>query len=383
MAKKVKSQKLLSLWEIDKKYGTISQGSAILVENDRTLRIPSRCPWLTYQTGGGLAYGKINEVFGYESTGKSLMAKDFGIVAQKMGGVVIYADPEQALDLAWAEKVGLDISKMYVYDETNAIEPISDWFRDLMIALRAELVNNEPILLVIDSIAALDTQSNIGIDMTDRKAQMGNRAKAIGDMWRTRQTAFKKYGITVLAVNQVRKKLGASMFESNETQPGGEATKFYASVRLSLNRGKQIKGKKKNGVFQESADGRKIGQNIYVRVEKNKTAPPRGSIKTQVYFLDDMYGYVGYSKYEGLQDILIEQKVLKKKGNAYFFKSKGKLIKVAGKYDDITKNLEENEVLRRKILRRSGIPTISTAIEKLESIKKNLYPVNLGKSRKE
>ncbi len=375
MAKNKKRLKVLSLKEIDKRYGTTSMASAILVENDRSLRIPSRCPWLTWQLGGGLPYGKITEIFGYQSTGKSLLAMDFGVVTQQLGGIVIWADAEQCFDMLWAKQVGMDLDKLYIFDKTNAIEKISDWIKDMVIATRSMLTNNEPILVVIDSIAALDTDVNVGSEQTDKKAQMGNRAKAIGDMWRYRNSDFHQYGATVIAINQIRKKLGVSMFESDITQPGGEATKFYSSIRISINRGKQIKGIVNSKGFREDSSGVKFGQNVFVGIDKNKTAPPRNNIKTQVYFLPDIYGYVGYSKYGGMADILISHGILDKKGNAYVFTSKGEEIKLCGKYDDIDISLENNPTYRKKLLKKLGVNLVSTTDEKLKSLGKNMYPV--------
>lgn len=375
MAKK-KTTKVLSLKDIDKKYGTVTKASTILLEYDRTLRIPSRCPWLNWQIGGGFPYGKIIELFGYESTGKSLLAKDFSITTQLLGGVVLWVDAEHALDLQWAKQVGIDLEKLYIYEESNSVEKISDWIRDISISMRAQLTNNQPILVVVDSLAALDTEINIGSDQLDKKAQMGNRAKAIGDMWRLRNFDFKRYGITVIAINQVRKKLGASMFESNETVPGGESTKFYSSIRLATIGSKQIKGVIKDGKFSEDTKGIKMGRNIYVSVEKNKTFPPRNRVKTQVYFTPHIYSYVGYSKYEGLADILIDENILYKKGNAYYFKSKkhGE-VKLCGKYDDITNALEENEEYRKIILKKLKVNTVSKTQLQLDNITHNMFPV--------
>lgn len=375
MAKKSGTIRILSDSEITKKYGNV-RASDIIIDSDRTLRIPSRSIWLNHQMGGGLCYGRIHEVFGYESTGKSLMAMDFGYATQALGGVVLYGDIERAFDYYWAEQNGLDLDKLFVF-ENNGVEAFGDWARDMCIYWRNKLTNNEPILLVADSIAAFETQLNINKDMVNSKAQMGNRAKAIYDFYRTRNDLFADLGITVYMINQVRDKVGASMYESAITTPGGGSTKFYSSIRLSLTRSTQIKGRVVKGVFEEDKGpkGKKIGQNIIVGVEKNKTAPPRGRIKTQVYFTDAMYDYVGYSRYEGLQDILIDHDILIKKGNAYYYKFKKEMRKLCGKYDDITKTLEEDERARRILIKKLGVNTIGGTREKLETLTKNLFPI--------
>src|SRR5690606_7362946 len=139
--------------------------------------------------------------------------------------------------------------------DSNDIEGFSDWCRDTILMYRSKLVKNEPILLVLDSIAALECLENLNKDQLDGKAEMGNRAKAIYRFFRYRANFFKQMGVCVILINQVRKKLGASMFENAETTPGGDSTKFYASYRIGLNSGKQIKGKLVNGEFKDKSDG--------------------------------------------------------------------------------------------------------------------------------
>lgn len=369
MAKK--ALKVLSDKEIAKKYNRSGIASDIIVNNDKSLRLPFLSLWLNYQTGGGLPYGRVIEIFGYESTGKTLLAKQICTVAQSLGGVALWGDIEQAFDYYWAEQNGMDLDRTYMY-EANDIEGWSDWARDMIIQQRSLLTKNEPIVLVADSIAAFECFDNIGSDSTNQKAQMGNRAKAIYRMYRERNDFFSQYGVILIMINQVRDKVGASMFESSITTPGGGATKFYASIRIAIVRSTQIKGRVVKGKFKEDkTKGIKVGQNVIVKIEKNKTAPPRPNVKTQVYFLDDVTGYVGYSKYEGLLDILLELKVIKKKGTRYYYKE----TMVCNGAANFARALEENEEIRKKIIKKSGIPTVSSFRAKLNSLTKNYYPI--------
>lgn len=218
MAKK-KSLKLLKESALRKKYEDTSSLGSDLVLDDH-IWLPSRNVSLNYQLGGGTPYGKIMELFGYESTGKTLLAMDFASNAQKLGGIVLWDDAENAFDPGWAVQNGMNLDQLELYEE-NDIEGMSDWVRDMIIFHRSQLQANEPILFVIDSLAALDCEDNIGADALNAKAQMGNRAKAIYRMYRERNSIFKRYGVVVIAINQIRDKVGASMFEASTTTPGG------------------------------------------------------------------------------------------------------------------------------------------------------------------
>lgn len=373
MAKK-KSLKLLKESALRKKYEDTSSLGSDLVLDDH-IWLPSRNVSLNYQLGGGTPYGKIMELFGYESTGKTLLAMDFASNAQKLGGIVLWDDAENAFDPGWAVQNGMNLDQLELYEE-NDIEGMSDWVRDMIIFHRSQLQANEPILFVIDSLAALDCEDNIGADALNAKAQMGNRAKAIYRMYRERNSIFKRYGVVVIAINQIRDKVGASMFEASTTTPGGQATKFYASQRLALIRSKQIKGRIVKGAFKEDLKkGHKVGQNIIQAVEKNKCAPPRPRVKTAVYFLDEKTDYVGFDRYQGLDIILQEQGIIKKKGTRYLFKDE---VICNGK-KNILPAIEENGKLRKRLFKKLGVNTMSKTRQKLEGIDINRYPVKLKK----
>jgi recombination protein RecA len=377
MSKK-KSLKVLSERDLLKKY-PMAGAATELLPTDHTIWLPTKCLPLNWALGGGIPYGRLLEIFGFESTGKSLLAIDFGYSTQALGGIILWDDAENSWTNQWAEQNELDSDRVIVYGG-NDIEGFSDWHRDLIIHYRSQLTNNEPILVVIDSLAALDCLENIGADALNSKAQMGNRAKAIYRMYRERMAFYKKYGVCVIGINQVRNKLGSSMFESSETTPGGQATRFYASQRLALVRSKQIKGRiLKSGAFKEDKiKGYKVGQNIILQVAKNKVAPPRNSIRTKVYFLPDVKHYVGIDKYEGLLDILIDSRVVKQKGNRYYYKGK----QICHGKDSFIEVIENDDKLRKRLIIKSKINTISRTQRKLDNIDKNLYPVKI-KSKKD
>src|SRR5690554_4865438 len=194
MAKKA-SYKALSEAQIRKKYRGANMASIVI--NSNPLTLPSTNVTLNGMIGGGIPYGKILEAYGYESTGKSLLAMSFVPAAQKLGGIVLWGDAENAWSNPWAIANGIDPEKVEIFAESS-VEVISDWARDMVYHYRSILTNNQPILLVIDSLAALDIKDNADGSMVDAKAAMGNRAKAINDFWRRRAPLFYKLGVCVI-----------------------------------------------------------------------------------------------------------------------------------------------------------------------------------------
>lgn len=357
-----KKIKVPSLNEMRKKFSGFSIASE---EDDSKLPwLPSRFLAFNYILGGGIPYGKILELFGTESSGKSLMAYDFAYSCQYLNGVVLWIDAEQSFTNSWAKINGLDLSRVIIYRET-AIEKISDWVASMSLYWRSQLVNNEPILLILDSVSALDTEININSEMSNASADMGNRAKAIYKYFRIRNEMLYSLGVTQIYINQLRTNLKAGMFENPDTTPGGAALKFYASQRIGLYGGKsltkKIKGKE-----------RKIGRVTSIRTMKNKVAPPRGTIKAAPVYNNSKYHDVGFDKIYWLNEILIEEEILEK-SNGGVYKYKGETL-CRGE-EKFLALLEENDELRRKLLRKAGINTIGTTKKKLESLNTNLFPV--------
>lgn len=365
MAKKTKvGIKVPTKNELMKRY----PGMAIASENDddRYPKIPSRHLAFNYQIGGGLPYGKVMEIFGEESSGKSLMAYDFAFVTQTLGGVVLIADAEQAFTNSWGLANGLDLSRVITLKATE-VETISDWLADMALYWRSQLVNNEPILFILDSTAALDCMANINSKMVDSKADMGNRAKAIYKMLRIRSELMYKLGVSQIYINQLRKNLKAGMFENPDTTPGGGAMKFYASIRVAFYGGKQITEKIRG-------KERKVGRVTSIRIIKNKVAPPRGTIKgAPMYFNPDSKKPVGFDKYYFLSDALLEANAISK-NNSGTYSLKGKTLCRGD--EKFLAMIEENDELRKKLLRKAGINTISVTRKKIESMGGNLFPID-------
>jgi recombination protein RecA len=365
MAKK-KKLKVLSQNAILKKYSGSGLASDIAIPSDEVPRLPSRILAHNDQTGGGIPYGKVIEAYGEESSGKSLLAYDYSYSAQQLGGIVLWADAESAFDPHWAQQNGLELDKVVLFKET-AVETLSDWIADNILYYRSILLKNEPILLVVDSTAALDCEDNIDAPMIGAKADMGNRAKAIYKLFRIRNEMLSSLGICSIWINQLRKKVGASQFEDPDTTPGGKALAFYASIRIGIYGGKQIKGKV-DGVED------RVGRVSSIRIKKNKVAPPKPTLKGHpVYFHPDYKEDIGFSKYHGLADILVRSGVLTKKKGASRYYLKDKML--ANGEEALMKLITKDDALRRKLIRKSGINTIGRTQKLIDSLQTNMYPV--------
>lgn len=374
MAKSKKKAKTLQ--GICKKYPGVSIAADLYSEVTSAPWIPSRSLVLNWMCGGGIPYGKVMEIFGQESSGKSLVALDFLVMTQKLGGFGMWVDAEQSFSKDWWVANGVDLKRVVIYNET-AVEKISDWIYDMALVLRGQLTHNEPILLVVDSIAALDTVDRLNMDQTDAKAEMGTRAKAIGDMLRKRNKQLASLGISCIFINQLRKKLGTSMFEDPETTVGGEAMKFFAHLRLAFYRKKQIKAKvNKKETW--------VGNYVSLRMKKNKVAAPKPTMESEVYFLKE-YGQLGLSRYAGLVDVLEREGVIKReKGSSIYYDSDDN--KIARGEENLIKLLETNKELRQNLVNAAGINTYSNTrkvLAKLNESGINLYPVNLEEDEDE
>lgn len=350
--------------DLQKRYKSSGNAKELLLDLDNSLRLPSSSPVINYYMGGGLPFGKILEIFGEESAGKSLLATDFARTTQALGGIVLWVDAEASYDLHWSELNGLDNDKVILYTET-AIENISDWVQDMCLYWRNKLRNNQPITLVIDSIASLDCLDNIDSRQTEGKAEMGNRAKAIYKFFRIRNQMFSELGISVICINQLRDKVNGGMFQDPNTTPGGKALQFYASIRLGIFRGKQIK-EKINGIEE------RVGNNVSLRIIKNKTSAPKPTLSTHVYFVPTENRDTGFSKYFGLCDVLIRLGVIERKGSRIY---KGEEL-IATSEDNFYSKIEKDEELKKTLIRKSKINTFSRTLKNIERLgDKNLYPI--------
>lgn len=345
-----------TLSSLNKKYGHLLKD----ISEDIPLWLPSTLIAFTQQCGGGIPYGKIMEIMGEESSCKSLMSFDMAYCCQQLGGHVIWIDAEGAWSTKWAKENGLNLKQVTVIEE-RAIEDIADVTAELCIYYRSILTNNEPILLVMDSIAAMDTRDNLDSKMVDGKAEMGGRAKALYKMFRIRSALYQKLGITQIYINQLRTSLNVGFGKDNSTTTGGAALKYYASIRVAFYAGRKVEIKKK-----------RAGKLITIRAIKNKVAPPGETIsKCPVYF-NPKYHEVGWERYYGLLDILVDEGVVKRKGSSVIYKGKS----IARGEDSFMKLIEEDDALRRKLLRKLGVNTITVTEKLAESLSTNLFPID-------
>lgn len=302
-------------------------------------------------------------------THNTLVAYDFAYCTQQLGGHVIWVDAEQSWDNSWAEQNGIELDKVTIISSTE-IETISDAIADLSILWRSKLTHNEPILLVVDSIAAMDCTENINIKMTDGKAEMGGRAKALYKMFRIRTELLSKLGITQIYINQLRVALNVGFGQDNTTSTGGKALGFYASIRSAFYAGKQVTKKVKG-------KERKVGKLVSIRPIKNKVSPLRNTIsKAPIYFNPKYVEYVGFDRYHGFADILVEEDVLEKTPGG-IYKYKGKTV--ARGEEKFQSVVEEDDKLRRKLIKACGINTISVTQSKIDELVEkgiNLFPVD-------
>ena len=272
-------------------------GDGAIMKFDETAKvnvdaIPTGCLSLDLATGvGGVPRGRIIEVFGPESSGKTTLAQHIVAEVQKIGGIAAFVDAEHALDPSYAEKIGINIKEMLISQPDTgeqALEIVETLVR-----------SNAVDVIVVDSVAALVPQKEIEGDMGDQ--HMGLQARLMSQALRKLTAIISKSKTVVIFINQIRNKIGI-FFGSPETTSGGNALKFYSSLRIEVRRSAQIK------------QGEKIiGNRVKVKVVKNKVAAPFKSAE-----FDIMYNE-GISVAGDLLDLGVEYDVIKKSGNSYVF----------------------------------------------------------------
>jgi recombination protein RecA len=266
---------------------------------------------------GGLPRGRVTEIYGPESSGKTTLALQVIAEAQRLGGMAAFVDAEHALDAQYAQKLGVDLENLLVSQPDNGEQALEI----VEVLVRSNSVD----VVVVDSVAALVPKAEIDGEMGE--AQMGLQARLMSQALRKLTGIVSKSKTTLIFINQLREKIGV-MFGNPETTTGGRALKFYASVRIDIRRIASIK------------DGDQIiGGRTRVKVVKNKVAPPFREAE-----FDVMYGE-GISREGDLLDLAVEKRIIEKSGAWFAFAGE----RLGQGRENAKQFLRDNPVVRQSI----------------------------------
>ena len=324
----------LTLDKLDKTYG---KGTVMKLSDERVVNVPAISTGslgLDIALGiGGIPRGRVIEVYGPESSGKTTLAMHCIAEAQKLGGLAAFIDAEHAFDKAYAEKLGIDTENLLISQPDDGEQALE---------IAEHLIRSGAIdIIVIDSVAALVPRGELEGEMGESK--MGLQARLMSQALRKLTGTISKTGCSCIFINQLREKIGV-MFGNPETTTGGNALKFYASVRLDIRRLGQIK---------ESNDN-VLGNRTRVKVVKNKVAPP-----FKVVEFDIIYGR-GISKSGEILDLGVELDIIQKSGSWFSYDGN----KLGQGRDSVKSLIEDN-------------PEMMEEIEKKIKEKVSIHPLKL------
>lgn len=307
-----------ALSKIEKSYG---KGSVMKL-GDKTIQqvdvIPTGSLSLDIALGvGGLPKGRIVEIYGPESSGKTTLAIHCIAEAQKNGGIAAFIDAEHAFDSVYAQKLGVDVENLYISQPDNGEQALE---------IAENLISSGAIdIIVIDSVAALTPKSEIEGEMGDSK--MGLQARLMSQALRKMTSTISKTKCCCIFINQLRDKIGV-MYGNPETTTGGNALKFYSSVRLDIRK------------IQTLKEGDKpYGNRVRVKIVKNKVAPPFKQVEFDLLFGE------GISKLGEIIDVAVEHDVIKKSGSWFSYGD----TKIGQGRDSVKQLLQDNPELEQEI----------------------------------
>lgn len=313
MSENIEKKKALemAMSQIEKQFG---KGSVMKLGEFKAMEIeaiPTGALSLDIALGiGGVPRGRIIEVFGPESSGKTTLALHIVAEAQKMGGEAAFIDAEHALDPVYAKKLGVDIDNLIVSQPDTGEQALE---------ITESLVRSGALdVIVVDSVAALVPKAEIDGDMGD--SHMGLQARLMSQALRKLAGAINKSKTVLIFINQLREKIGV-MFGNPETTTGGRALKFYASVRMDIRRIENIK-----------QDGEVKGNRVRVKVIKNKVAPPFREAE-----FDIVYGQ-GISKEGNILDMAVNLDIVEKAGSWFSYNGE----RIGQGRENVKKYLKEN-----------------------------------------
>lgn len=308
----------MAMSQIEKQFG---KGSVMKLGEFKAMEIeaiPTGALSLDIALGiGGVPRGRIIEVFGPESSGKTTLALHIVAEAQKMGGEAAFIDAEHALDPVYARKLGVDIDNLIVSQPDTGEQALE---------ITESLVRSGALdVIVVDSVAALVPKAEIDGDMGD--SHMGLQARLMSQALRKLAGAINKSKTVLIFINQLREKIGV-MFGNPETTTGGRALKFYASVRMDIRKIENIK-----------QDGEVKGNRVRVKVIKNKVAPPFREAE-----FDVVYGQ-GISKEGNILDMAVNLDIIQKAGSWFSYNGE----RIGQGRENVKKYLKENTELLKEV----------------------------------